>query len=110
MKKEKDSSAECSECDSEIDKDDTHYVCKNCLEVCCEDCRSDHVKEEEHIECEDENEIPYCNECNEVTESVCSRCGDSICTDCLDKHVENSHVEGVFTECGSYSEYVAEKV
>lgn len=97
----------CADCEKEFDKDDTVWVCPECDEPICEDCKKSHFCLEE----EEEHHNEPCMQCGEIDEDMYELWGDYYCQHCIEEVKKEKQEEiGEGMEEYEYTDYLKEKI
>jgi hypothetical protein len=99
---------ECNDCNINFEKDDTVYVCQECDEPVCKDCKEKHCCLDEPNDHTNET----CCDCGDCQEEMveCAVCNDVFCSGCIDKHMEAEKKDHIDFEEFDYGEYAKEKI
>ena len=97
---------ECDDCNGDIEKEDTVYVCTFCDKPICGDCKDEHC-------CLDPNEVDEggCYNCGDTLGStvyLCDECSEKMCSEsCFENHFKIDHQD---YEEMTGDEYMAQEV
>lgn len=94
---------ECYECNSNLEEGDSVYVCEECGEVFCEDCKEEHKCFE--LDYEENRDCANCQGI-ELDMYYCQKCEQYFCEDCKEEHEKTENPKEKY----SYEDYVKEKV
>ena len=84
----------CEECHKSLNDDDNAFQCNNCYFFLCQECKSKHEEETNHLNYVEKNKIDiYCPKHNKLYKYYDNKKKSNICENCLDENEDKNVLE-----------------